>query len=294
LRKGLLRLNHSLITPLVSFFGPEAAYRAIPYIANIGKSYRKGSFRFRSDVFSSAREYWMRYLDKAPREAEKVMDRFFCIENRVLLEHIWLARNKLHYLPRIINMEKIRELADIINQRGPLLLLSAHTAYYFIIPWALHAQGAKIAYVLSDPRAAEKHVLSGSDTVAALNRLIPLVFTNKGNTVSKSLDLLRKGFSVFMLIDVPGYKGRGQTVNLFGDELWLPPGCMLMFKEAQPVVYSVFAYLTDIAQPYEVTLSPVPADTAGIRLQAWADHLEKTVRMSPESWLGWFYLSGMK
>lgn len=294
MRKGLLRLNHSLITPLLSLFGPEAAYRAIPYIANIGKSNHEGSFRFKGDVFSSAREYWMHYLNKDRRDAEEVMKSFFCIENRVLLEHLWLARNKMQYLPRIINMAKIRKLADMIDQNGPLLLLSAHTAYYFIIPWALYAQGAKIAYVLSDPAAAEKHALSGSKTVAALNRLIPLVFTNEGNTVNKSIDLLRKGFSVFMLIDIPGYKGRGQAVRFFDDELWLPPGCLLMYKGAQPIVYSVFAHLTDITQPYEVTLSSVPADTGGIKLQAWADHLEKTVRMSPESWLGWFYLSGMK
>jgi lauroyl/myristoyl acyltransferase len=294
LRKELLRLNHSLITPLLGLLGPKAAYKAIPYIAYIGKSHDHGSFRFRDDVFSSAREFWMRYLEKTPREAEEVLNRFFCIENRVLLEHIWLAKNKLHYLPRMIDMEKVRELAEMINQRGPLLLLSAHTAYYFIIPWALHAKGAKIAYVLSDPRATENHVLSGINAVDALNGLIPLVFTNEGNTVDKSIDLLRRGFSVFMLIDVPGYKGRGPTVKFFDDELWLPPGCMRMFKGARPTVCSVFSYLTGVAQPYDVTFLPVPADEDGPRLQVWADELEKTVKKSPESWLGWFYLDEMK
>ncbi len=223
----LLDLNARVITPLISRFRPAIAYRLVNRTGALGKRPDGACFRYDSFDPESVRRALARCLRLNAEGSGRVIKGFFKVETRILLEHLWLGRMRTDYLPGIIDMEAVRRIAGEIREKGPLLLLSAHTAYYFIIPWALHRLGVKIAYVSADPgrAGAQRHLLSGIGCFQALSKLVPMVFTNEGDTVGRCIDLIRQGYSVLMLVDVPGYQERGAKVKLFEEEIWLPLGC---------------------------------------------------------------------
>ncbi|MBA4372465.1 MAG: hypothetical protein C0402_06340 [Thermodesulfovibrio sp.] len=290
-----LRFNAEFLTPLISLLRPEAAYAAIRHTGRLGKGLNGPSFRFPDSTSDDAVEALVDLLNLQRRDAEEVIRRFHLIETRVLLEHLWLARRKLDYLPEIISMEDISFLDSMLRDRGPMLLLTAHSAYYFLIPWALQTLGSKIAFMMSDPRAAgaDDHMLTGIDSFLELSRRIPVIFTNEGNTVRKSVELLKQGYSLLMVIDLPGHRGKGERITLLGKEFWLPSGCRWIAEEAQVPAASVFSRVQGIADPYRLSFPALPTEAGAIDLQKWAAGLEEVIRSSPESWLGWFYAKGM-
>jgi len=292
----LLDLNARVITPLISRFGPAVAYRLINMTGTLGKRPDGACFRYDSFDPEPVRRVLARCLRLTGEESESVIRSFFRVETRILLEHLWLGRLRTDYLPDIIDMATVRGIAGEIREKGPLLLLSAHTAYYFVIPWALHTLGARIAYVSADPgrAGAPRHLLSGIDCFQALSKLIPIVFTNEGNTVGRCIDLIGQGYSVIMLVDVPGYQARGAKVKLFEEEVWLPVGCSRIFSKTRVPVAAVLPFLSGISEPYRLSFLSVGTDGEDIVLQQWADALRSVLSHSPESWLGWFYLGEMQ
>jgi len=295
LHKLCLSLNYRVITPLTSRLAPRQAYSIIRYTGRIGKGFDKPSFRFNPPTTSKAIEALRTSLSLDGEKARTVVRNFHLIETRVLLEHTWLARKKLDWLSQMIDMEAISRLGAIIRERGPLLLVSAHTAYYFLIPWALKALGIKISYVMGNPESEpHPHALSGIESARALSHLIPVVFTNDGNTVKRSADLLRQGYSLLIIIDAPGYRSRGQLVRIFGNEVWIPLGCEWIHQGARTPVFSVFSHVENIAKPYRIAFCELAPASRAIDLQRWAGDLECVVRESPSSWLSWFYLDDMR
>jgi len=291
-----LLFNYKYLTPLISRLRPELAYKTNSITGRIGKALDRPSFRLKYPASDTALQGLTQSLNIGHEEAEKVIKRFLSIETRILLEHLWLARGNLEPLPQMIDMDTMNNLSDVIRRKGPLLLLSAHTAYYFLIPWALHALGNKVAYITADPGddGSPDHMLKGEDSIHALSQRIPVVFTNERNTVNRCRALLKDGYTVIMIIDLPGYKGRGIKLTVFNNDFWIPAGCKWIYEGDYPDVISVFSYITDMTKPYRISFSPVPADSKKLDLQRWAGELEDVVRHSPESWLGWFYLHEMR
>jgi lauroyl/myristoyl acyltransferase len=178
-----------------------------------------------------------------------------------------------------------------------MILLSGHTTYYFMILWALHLLGHKTAFMMVDPRSSVRDNAIMQDSVIrsadALSAVMPVLFTNEGGTVKKASELLKKGYSLLMLADIPGYHDRGQKVSMFQEEFWVPAGVLKIREEAAVPAAFVFSYATKIDQPYQVAVSSIIPYPEPLDLQKWAAELEATVRRSPESWFGWFILKDM-
>lgn len=295
MHKQCFLFNYRMLTPLISCFPPATAYGIARYTGGIGKALDKHSFRFDKQTLSEGVRALTEYMKMDAEDAEKIINKFFLIEARVLLEHIWLAKCKLKHLHQMIDMNAMRKLSKTLDENGPMLLLSAHTVYYYIIPWALYKLGNKIAYVMADPRSdvSSQHILSGISSINALSRLMPIVFTNEGDTIKKTTALLKEGYTVLMLIDIPGYKGKGVKVSFLNRDIWVPSGCKWIFEGASSHVGAVFSYVKDIRSPYNIQFTFGLSNSGEINLQKWADKLEDVVRLSPESWLGWFYLKDM-
>jgi hypothetical protein len=135
--------------------------------------------------------------------------------------------------------------------------------------------------------------ISGQAAVDAMSRRLPVVFVNEGNTVTRCTGLLRDGYSVVLLVDLPGYRDRGTQVRLFGRGIWVPSGCRWIYEAAGVNAASVFSYAAAESGPYEVAFAPLSVHPAPLDLQTWADTLEAVLRISPESWIGWFLLEQM-
>jgi lauroyl/myristoyl acyltransferase len=296
---ALLDLNYSVITPLISHLGPRYAYRMNKVTGRIGKPFaRHPSFVFTQPAGRIGVDTLVNYIGVDPSTAETIVKKIYLLETRCEIEHIWLAGRKRDFLPRIIDMDSIRTMAREITRKGPMLLLSAHTIYYVMILWALSEADKKVAFMMVNPRAVSEsygvlheHLIKSVDS---LSRCIPVLFTNEGNTVNRSIELLKKGYTVMMLLDVPGYRERGIKVKMFNNDFFVPTGCMRIYERSGVPVASVFAYAADIDKPYGLSFLPLAPSSEGINLQDWAGHLESIVSRWPHSWIGWFGLRHMQ
>ncbi|MGC2062328.1 MAG: hypothetical protein WA610_05070 [Thermodesulfovibrionales bacterium] len=239
----------------------------------------------------------MKYLNLNRQQAEEVVRQFFMLETRFALENLWLSKKDSKRVDQIIDMHDVDKLSEMIDRNGPMILLSGHTAYYFMILWALNALGHKTAFMMVDPRSSVKRnaVMQRSliQSADALSAIMPVLFTNEGGTIQKSIDLLKKGHTLLMLLDIPGYQDRGTKIKLFGSDFWIPAGCLKIRDAAEMPVSYVYAHAADITKPYLLSLSTPVSPDKPLDLQQWADQLEAVVRQSPASWFGWFILKDM-
>lgn len=297
MRNPLLFLNYRLITPLLGLLGPHIAYRLNYLSGIIGKGPDRPSLRFEGQTVAGAAPTMTEVLGINRQSAEDAVRTFLRLESRVLMEHLWLKKGKTKYLDRMIDMNAMRPVAERLKEKGPMLLLSAHTSYYFVIPWALHELGAKVAYVMADPSTdsspANRLKESGTASFQSLAGLIPVVLTDKGNTVKKCIDLLKEGYSVIIVLDAPGYSGRGIRLQFFDRPIWVSSGCRWIHEGARVPVAAIISRLAKLHRPYEISFSDISPSDGRLDLQMWSDELQRVVRRSPESWLGWFYFRDM-
>jgi lauroyl/myristoyl acyltransferase len=289
-----LRFNYQILDRAISLFNPQKAYRCNFFTGCIGKSLSK-SYRFSGSILEEGLSAISTVLQIDNASARRILRRFFLIETRVHLEHTWLSNQKWEFLPEIIDMDTLKIFGNQIQQKNPVLILTAHTAYYFVIPWALHALGIKIAYVTSDPRRNRDtdNLLKGISAVITLEKVLPVIYTDDKNTVQKCIDYLQKGYSVIMVIDVPGYKDKGTVVKFMNKNIWLPSGYSWIYKEIKPEVYAMFSYVSNLQKPYSIVFQEIKETTSSMIIRKWIKLLEEVVLLSPESWLGWFYLRHM-
>lgn len=297
--KACLGLNYKMIIPLISYLSPYRAYKVNKFTGRIGKPlYRHTSFVFKYPAAPIGIDTLVSFLGVDHSTAETIVKNFFLLETRCEIENLWLAKRKFNLLPQIIDMDSIRTISKTIDRKGPMLLLSAHTVYYFMILWALHEMGNKIAFMMVNPRSAltSDAILQKSliESVDSLSALIPILFTNDGNTVSRSIDLIKKGYTVMMLLDIPGYRGRGIKVNLFNNEFYVPAGCIKIYEGSCVSIASVFSYAPALDKPYSILFSSLDTYPEKIDLQIWAQGLEYVVSQWPASWIGWFGLTHMQ
>ncbi len=285
---GIL-FNYHLLTPLISFLSPENAYKICSVTGAIGKSIEGRSYRYDSDNLIRGLNTICNILDVDQKTAINIIKRFFHIENRVQLEHIWLARRKLNFLSQMVDMGTLKLMADEIRVSGPSLIVTAHTAYYFLLPWALHSLGLKIAYVMANPRLSKDNsLLKGISAVDAMEQIIPLIYTNDINTVKRCVDFLTKDYSVIIVIDIPS-ENKGIDVRLMNRDVRLRTGYASVCNIIKPSVYAVFSYVKDLTEPYKIIYKRIKYVHSGLIAQEWAKLLEQVIKDSPESWLGWFY-----
>lgn len=296
--KPCLFANYRILTPLISHLPPKQAYALLRHTGRIGKPlHSHTSYLFDYPAAPAGIEAVMQYLQLDRPGAEAVIRSFFQLETRLELENIWLSRKSGQFIKQIIDAGGIEELAGMIRESGPLLLLSGHTTYYFMLLWALHLRGHKIAFMMVNPRSSvhknpimQTSLIQSSDALAAV---MPVLFTDEGGTVAKTAELLERGYTVLMLGDIPGYQGHGQRVRMFQNDFWAPTGALNISRETGRPLAFVFSYAAGLDQPYQVEVSPV-TDCAGPDcLEQWAAALEAVVRRSPESWFGWFILKDM-
>ncbi len=297
--RALLNLNYRVITPLVSHLRPRQAYRMNKVTGGIGKPLdRHTSFVITSPAAPIGIEALVNYLGVNSSTAETIVKKIYLLETRCEIEHTWLAKQKLDFLPQIIDMDSVRTIAAAINKKGPMLLLSAHTLYYVMILWALRAMDSNVAFMMVNPRVTPRSygVLHESliRSVDSLSRFMPVLFTNEGNTVNRSIELLKKGYTVMMLLDVPGYRERGVKVTMFKNDFFVPAGCLRICEGSGVPAASVFSYVSDMDKPYALSFSPLASRAEEIDLQNWASNLENVVSRSPHSWIGWFGLRHMQ
>ncbi|MEJ2684280.1 MAG: hypothetical protein P8Z71_07790 [Candidatus Sulfobium sp.] len=297
--KPLLDLNYRVITPLVGHLQPRNAYRVNKLTGGIGKPLEKhSSFVFSSPASPIGIDALVNCLGVAPATAESIVKRIYRLETRCEMEHLWLAERRHDLLPQIIDMDSVQVVAAAIKDKGPMLLLSAHTLYYVTLLWALHAMGNNVAFMMVDPRSAPRHygalhegIMKSADS---LSQLMPVLFTNEGNTVNRSIGLLKEGYTVMMLLDVPGKRETGLRVKMFNDIFFVPAGCTRICKGYGVPAASVFSFVSGMDKPYSVSFSLLTSCPERIDVQEWARHLESIVRRSPYSWIGWFGLRGMQ
>lgn len=283
--------NYHLLTPLISFLSPENAYKICSVTGAIGKSIEGRSYRYDRDNLMRGLNTICNILDVDLRTAINIIKRFFHIETRVQLEHIWLARRKLNFLSQMVDMGTLKLMADEIKENGPSLIITAHTAYYFLLPWALHSIGLKVAYVTANPRLSkDESLLKGVPAAEALENIIPVIYTNDKNTVKRCAEFLTKGHSVIIVIDIPSTENKGIDVRLMNRDVRLRTGYTSICNIIKPSVYAVFSYVKDLTGPYKIIYKRIKYDHSGLIAQEWAKLLEQVVKDSPESWLGWFYL----
>lgn len=294
----LLVFQYRFLIPALSRLNPLPAYAVNRVTGTIGKVLKSHtSYLFDMPAAPAGIAAVTRYLQVGTTAAEAIIRRFFLLESRVELEHRWLERGEQSRLPHIIDMTAAERLSVMIRQRGPALLLSGHTTYYMALLWALHHLGTRVAFAMIDPRSAvtgnatmQESAIRSAD---ALSRLMPVLFTNEGGTVEKCVQLAEKGYSVLLLLDVPGYAGKGERVTLFGHKFWVPSGSARIHGRFPSPSLSVFSFAPSPLQPYRISVSSPTEPSAPLSFQGWADHLERVVRGSPASWFGWFTLEGM-
>jgi len=290
-----LYLNYILLKYFVVYFGPSIAFKALRLVGTLGKGFNKPSLRFEKPIFRETMEFLQSCLGIKKSEVERLIRNFLIYESRVFLEHIWLEKDKLYYLPKLINEKTIHKLSNMIQEDGPVILISAHTIYYYLIPWALFRNGIKIAYMTVSPETIKStcHLLNGSESVKILDEKIPLIFTDRDESVKKGVELIEKGYNLMMCIDTPGYHGRGQLIKLFGKHLWIPRGCYYIKEKTDINILAVFSYVSDIIKPYEIIYSPISTDKEKDLFTQWSEFLEQVIAQYPSSWLGWYYLNEM-
>jgi lauroyl/myristoyl acyltransferase len=297
--EALLDLNYRVITPLASHLRPRNAYRVTKLTGGIGKPLdRHRSFVFSSPAAPIGIDALVNYLGVDLPTAESIVKRIYRLETRCEIEHTWLAERRHDLLPQIIDMDSVRAIAAVINDRGPMLLLSAHTLYYVMLLWALHATGNNIAFMMVNPRSATRSygVLHEGliKSAHSLSQLMPVLFTNEGNTVNRSIELLKRGYTVMMLLDVPGKRKTGLRVEMFNDIFFVPAGCTRICKGSGVPAASVFSFVPEMDKPYALSFSPPASCPEKIDVQEWARHLESIASRSPHSWIGWFGLRHMQ
>jgi len=296
--KPCLYANHRIITPLISLLPPQLAYRLVKATGKIGKPLDSHtSYLFDFPAAPVGVDAVMKYLKVGRQEAEEIISRFFLLETRFELENIWLSRHRDSNIEQIIDMAAIGKVSGMISANGPMLLLSAHTTYYFMLLWALTILGHKTAFMMVNPRSAvrnnaimQRSLIRSAD---ALSAVMPVIFTDESGTVRKSIELINKGYTLLMLLDIPGYQDRGTKVSLFGSDVWIPAGCLRIRQQTEVPSAFVFSHAGDIDKPYRVTCSGPIAGNQPLNLQEWAAALEEVVQSSPGSWFGWFVLKDM-
>ena len=296
--KPCLYANYRVITPLISRLRPPLAYRLLNSAGGIGKPLsHHTSYLFDYPAAATGTDAIMKCMKVDRTEAEAIIRRFFLLETRLHLENLWLSGGREGYLEHIIDMEEMRRISEMIRLNGPMILLSAHTTYYFMILWALKALGQKVAFMMVNPRSAirdnaimQRSLILSAD---ALSGIMPVLFTNEGGTVRKSVDLLKSGHTLLMLLDIPGYRNRGMKISLFDNEFWIPAGCLRIGEEASVPAASIFSYAERPDAPYSIYCSGVRELAEPPDLQHWANELESVIRQSPGSWFGWFILRDM-
>jgi len=296
--KPCLFANYRILTPLISHLQPRQAYAVLRTTGTIGKPLeRHTSYLFDYPAAPTGIDAAMRYLKIERPQAEAVINNFFLLETRLELENTWLSRKRGQFIHQIIDPGAIGQISRMIQGNGPMLLLSGHTTYYFMILWALHLLGHKMAFMMVDPRSSVRDNAIMQDSVIrsadALAAVMPVLFANEGGTISKTVELLKNGYTVLMLADIPGYQKRGKRVRMFQEDFWVPSGVLRIREEAAAPAAFVFSYTAEIDQPYQVAVSSVIYHPDPVDLQQWASELESTVRKAPGSWFGWFILKDM-
>lgn len=293
----MLRLNLQLISPMISHLGPSAAYLLNKYTGLIGKPYAlHTSFLYTRPAAPCIIEMLKSHLDLDDSAARHVLKTFFLYESRVQIEKKWMLENKTARLPHIIDEGAIGKLATEINRNGPHLLLSAHTFNYFTLWWALVDRGVRFCLPVVDQGAeAPSNILHQTvrDYTDAISRMMPVLYTNEGNTVSRCIDLVKRGYSVLICLDVLGYRGRDPRVTLMGNQVGVPTGCLKIFEETGIPAKFVCSYGSGLNKPYSLIVRPLDTSSGTIDLSGWAAGLEEVLRMSPESWVGWLFFREM-
>ncbi len=292
---NLLQVSYDVLVPLASRLRPSLAYAINSVLGRLGKSQKSyASYLYDRPAAPPAIQALVRSLHVTNREALSIVKRYFLLETRCEIENRWLGQRRHGYLDRIIHKESMRQLSESIHRRGPSILLSAHCTYYFMVLWALRELENKVAFMMMNPRAGgqprttlQKSIARSAD---ALGNLIPVLFTDERNTVNRAVGMLKNGYSIMMLLDVPGYRERGMPIRLFDYECWIPKGCLSIHQQTKAPVVFVFPYAVSTREPYDVHFSTQPEFPEDINLQRWADELEGVVRKSPASWPGWFCL----
>ncbi|MDA8082946.1 MAG: hypothetical protein M0024_04730 [Nitrospiraceae bacterium] len=296
--KPCLYANYRVITPLISRVQPPLAYRLLNSTGGIGKPLsHHTSYLFDYPAAEVGIEAVMKYLKLDRAGAIAVIRKFYLLETRLHLENLWLSKGQEANLEGIIDMQAMRKIAAMITRNGPMILLSGHTTYYFMILWALKALGHKTAFMMVNPRSAirdnaimQRSLILSAD---ALSGIMPVLFTNEGGTVRKGIDLLKSGHTILMLLDIPGYRNRGIKIDLFDNEFWIPTGCLRIREEASVPAASIFSYAGRPEAPYRIYCSGIRELAEPPDLQHWANELESVIRQSPGSWFGWFILRDM-
>jgi len=293
----LLRLNLRLISPLISRFGPATAYRLNKITGLIGKTYdMHTSFLYNRPAAPAITEMLKNYLDLDDNAARRVVKTFFLYESRLEIEKIWMLENKTNRLPHIINETAIEKLAEQIRKDGPCLLLSAHTFNLFTLWWALVDRGVKFCLPAADQGSEKTSNLlhqTVRDYIAAFSKIMPVLYTNEGNTVGRCIELVKQGYSALIYLDVLGYRNRDPRVKLMGNRIGVPTGCLRIFAETGVPVKFVCTYGAGLDEPYGLMVKSLDVSSGTIDLSGWASALEEVLRMSPESWVGWLFLREM-
>lgn len=282
--------NYYLLTPLISHLSPRNAYKVCSVTGAIGKSIEGRSYRYNGDNLMKGLSTICNALNVDRKTGIEIIRKFFYVETRVQLEHIWLSRRKLKFLSQMIDLNTLRLLANEIRENGPSLIITAHTAYYFLLPWALHFLGLKVAYVMANPRLSKDNsLLKGISAVNVMEEVMPIIYTNDANTVKRCVDFLAKGYSVIIVIDVPATRNKGIAVRVMNRDVSIRSGYASICKMINPPVYVVLPYVRDLTKPYGIIYKRIKDCHAGYIAQEWSNLLERVVQDSPESWLGWFY-----
>lgn len=293
----MLRLNYRFITPLVSRLGPAAAYRINRITGLIGKPEDlHTSFIYGHPAAPVLLGALKKYLGLDDIAARRVMRSFFLYETRLQLEKNWMLGDKAARLPSAIDQTAVGHLAAEIREKGPHLLLSAHTFNLFMLWWSLRAHGVRFCIPAADqgaPAAAGILHQTVIDYIAAFSRTMPVLYTNEGSTVRRSIELVKQGYSVMLYMDVLGYRRRDPSVTLLGRRIGVPSGCLRIFEETGIPATFVCTYGTGLSNPYGLLVRPLDVSAGTIDLSGWAAGLEEVLRISPESWVGWLNLHMM-
>ena len=228
------------------------------------------------------------------KTARTLINSYLRFESRYLLENYWMIRSDYSKIKRAFSPKARSEYFKYL-ERGQQIIVVIHTANLLLM--------ASLAQV---------YVF---DTCAMVSE-IPNTISTKGNPIhnhavrmvyywkkwqplippsaKKAIEIIKKGHSIFIAADLPGFNDRGIKVRFLGSNIWVPTGAVKLANRFDIPLLIAVSWAGTCIEKYNIAFKNIaPSGDIETDLQKIFETVEKFVLINPSCWMGWLYLHNM-
>ncbi len=233
-------------------------------------------------------------LGLEPKKARALINDFLRFESRYLLENYWMIRREYSKIERAFSPKARTDYVEHLGG-GQKIVVVIHTANVFLMASLAQIYGLNTCTMVGEiphsvPTDGNPIYRHGMKMIFHWNQwqfLIP-------PSAKRAVDMVRRGHSLIIAADLPGYNGRGGRVPFLGLDIWVPMGAVKLANMfGLPIVMAV-SWAGTCIERYNIAFERLePSGDVEADLKSMFKRLEKIVMINPSCWLGWLCLHQM-